>query len=43
MKILLMCEGQNEEILLILNEGMEKKYEKVKSFQSPKVFAKKKY
>ncbi len=27
-------------MLLILNEGLEKKYEKVKSYQSPKAFAK---
>ena len=28
-------------MLLILNEGLEKEYEKVKSSQSPKTFAKK--
>ncbi len=35
------CTKPELEILLILNEGLEKEYEKVKSFQSPKVFAKK--
>ena len=35
------CTKPELEILLILNEGLEKEYEKVKSFQSPKTFAKK--
>ena len=34
------CTKPEVEILLILNEGLEKEYEKVKSFQSPKSFAK---
>ena len=34
------CTKPELEILLILNEGLEKEYEKVKSFQSPKMFAK---
>ena len=35
------CIKPELEMLLILNEGLEKEYEKVKSFQSPKSFAKK--
>ena len=35
------CTKPELEMLLILNEGLEKEYEKVKSSQSPKVFAKK--
>lgn len=35
------CTKPELEILLILNEGLEKEYEKVKSVESPKVFAKK--
>ena len=35
------CTKPELEMLLILNEGLEKEYEKVKSFQSPKTFAKK--
>lgn len=35
------CTKPELEILLILNEGLEKEYEKVKSIESPKVFAKK--
>ena len=35
------CTKPELEILLILNEGLEKEYEKVKSLQSPKEFAKK--
>lgn len=34
------CTKPELEMLLILNEGLEKKYEKVKSLQSPKEFAK---
>ena len=35
------CTKPELEILLILNEGLEKEYEKIKSSQSPKIFAKK--
>ena len=35
------CTKPELEMLLILNEGLEKEYEKVKSSQSPKTFAKK--
>lgn len=35
------CTKPEIEMLLILNEGLEKEYEKVKSSQSPKIFAKK--
>lgn len=35
------CTKPELEIPLILNEGLEKEYEKVKSIESPKVFAKK--
>ena len=35
------CTKPELEILLILNEGLEKEYEKVKSSHSPKIFAKK--
>lgn len=35
------CTKPELEMLLIINEGLEKEYEKVKSIQSPKVFAKK--
>ena len=35
------CTKPELEMLLILNEGLEKKYEKEKSSQSPKTFAKK--
>lgn len=35
------CTKPELEMLLILNENLEKEYEKVKSFQSPKTFAKK--
>ncbi len=35
------CTKPELEMLLILNEGLEKEYEKVKSTQSPKTFAKK--
>lgn len=34
------CTKPELEMLLILNEGLEKKYEKVKNMQSPKEFAK---
>ncbi len=34
------CTKPELEILLISNEGLEKEYEKVKSSQSPKIFAK---
>lgn len=35
------CTKPELEMLLILNEGLEKEYEKIKSAQSPKTFAKK--
>lgn len=35
------CTKPELEMLLILNEGLEREYEKVKSIQSPKTFAKK--
>ena len=35
------CTKPEFEMLLILNEGLEKEYEKVKSLESPKMFAKK--
>lgn len=35
------CTKPELEMLLILNEGLEKEYEKVKSIESPKAFAKK--
>lgn len=35
------CTKPELEMLIILNEGLEKEYEKVKSLESPKTFAKK--
>ena len=35
------CTKPELEMLMILNEGLEKDYEKVKKFQSPKIYAKK--
>ena len=35
------CTKPEMEMLLILNEGLEKEYEKVKTLESPKIFAKK--
>lgn len=40
-KIYKYCTKPELEMLLILNEGLEKQYEKVKSSESPKSFAKK--
>ena len=40
-KIYKYCTKPELEMLLIINEGLEKRYEKVKSVESPKSFAKK--